>query len=1193
MTSGKPKRRRGIVLTLQGERKLRAVITHVETEECFGQKLTLEELSDRTSLDAGTVAKVLDCEQGVDRRTLQRFFRAFELELVEGDTCKPEFRQTQPASISIGPSQTAQAQVDWGEAVDVSIFYGRTSELATLEQWILDDHCRLIALLGMGGIGKTALSVKLSENIQSEFDYLIWRSLREAPPVEKILVDLLKFLSDQQETELANTVGESVTRLIHYLQQSRCLLVLDNVESILQGGVRAGQYREGYEGYSTLIQRLGESRHQSCLLLTSREKPKEIARQEGKKRMVRSLELKGLEDHAGQEFLKAEGLDDTNVQWKNILDYYSGNPLALKIAANTIQDLFGGDVDTFIRQEGRIFGDIRDLLEQQFERLSEIGKSVMYWLSINRESTLLEELKEDILDSISSQKLLEILESLRRRSLVERTDNGFTLQNVVMEYVTEHFVSQISEQLEAQNFVLFNGHALMKAMAKDYVRETQVRLILSPISSRIKNLGQQVNTYLETVRQHSDLSNGYAAGNLLNLLCQTRSEIFDFDFSALTLRQVYLKGMQLHSVKLAQTFFIQLSLTHNFSKIYTVAFSADGKKLATGDGNNQVQLWNIRNRQHSFMLREHTHRVRAVAFSPDGQFLASGSEDATIRLWDIQQRQCLYVFNEHTNDIRSLAFSPDGQFLASGSADATIRLWDIQQRQCLYVFKGHTNWIRSLAFSPNGQFLVSASEDATVRLWNIQQRQCCHVFGGYSKKQFQQMWSVAFSPDGQLLASGGADSTIQLWDIQQRQCLLVFRKHTKGIRSLVFTPDSQFLLSGSEDSTIRLWDIQQRRCCHVFEGHTNDIRSLALNPDGKLLASGSADSTIRLWDIQQRRCFYGFAGFTNWVRSVALSSDGRFLASGREDSSIRLWDLQKRRCIYTFTGHTNDVGAVAFSPDGHFLASGSGDNTIRIWDLQKRQCLYVFAGHTNDVRTVVFSANSKVLASGSEDFTIRLWDLQKRECLCTLKGHEHWVWSVIFSPDGRFLASGSSDSTIRLWDIQQQQCCYVFKEHTNWVGSVVFSPDSRFLASGSKDSTIRLWCTQSKRCLNLLQGHTSWVQSVAFSPKAPILASGSEDLTVRLWHIESGKCLHTLQGHTSWVRSVAFSPDGQILVSGSNDGTIRLWNVETGECVDVLRAPRPYEGTNITGIRGLTDAQLASMLALGAVDSSESNCQEI
>ena len=328
------------------------------------------------------------------------------------------------------PQPTAkQPRIDLGDAPEISTFFDRTSELTTLENWI-GGSTRLITILGLSGIGKTALTLQLIPQIQHEFDCIIWRSLHNAPPLPSLQTNLIQFISQQQETELPD--------LINYLRSHRCLIILDDVQTIFSSQQLAGNYQPGYENYGAFFKQIIESCHNSCIILISWEKPREIAALESNPKNCQTLQLNSLGESAREIFIE-KGLLESE-KWSELIELYKGNPLWLNIVAAAIQDLFSGNVSDFLSYDSLVLGDLEYLLHQHFQRLSDSEKQVMSWLA--NQNKAVEISKKPAFLELSPSEFLKAVESLRRRLLIEKVQKGdrtlFAVQRAIAEYVKTH-----------------------------------------------------------------------------------------------------------------------------------------------------------------------------------------------------------------------------------------------------------------------------------------------------------------------------------------------------------------------------------------------------------------------------------------------------------------------------------------------------------------------------------------------------------------------------------------------------------------------------------------------------------------------------------------------------------------------------------------------------------------------------------
>ncbi|MCF2147713.1 WD40 repeat domain-containing protein [Desmonostoc muscorum LEGE 12446] len=463
-------------------------------------------------------------------------------------------------------------------------------------------------------------------------------------------------------------------------------------------------------------------------------------------------------------------------------------------------------------------------------------------------------------------------------------------------------------------------------------------------------------------------------------------------------------------------------------------------------------------------LRGHEQEVNCVAFSPDGKFIASGSSDSTVCLWNIIGNPTAQFLLGHEQEVNCLAFNPDGKFLVSGSIDGILCLWDLQGNLITQPWQGHEEGIISVAFSsnsdgcanPSGVRIVSVGFDGTVCLWDLQGNAITQPWRGHK----EGVISVAFSPNSDGIISVGFDGTVCLWDLQGNTIAQPWHKHEAKIICAAFSPDRKLIVSGSSDSTVRLWDIQGNPIGQPWHGHEGHVNCVAFSPDGKFIISGGCDRTIRLWNINGNPVTQPWRGHEGQVNSLAFSPDGKLIVSGG-DRTVRLWELhqilQDRVIGRSQRKYENWVNSVAFSPDGQWIISASNDSTIRLWDRKGNPIGQPWHGHDKEVNSVAFSPDGQWIISASNDSTIRLWDRKGNPIGQPWHGHEKEVNSVAFSPDGQWIVSASNDSTVRLWDRNGNPIGQPWRGHEYWVNSAAFSPDGKLIVSGSLDGTVRLW----------------------------------------------------------------------------------------------------------------------------------------
>lgn len=560
-------------------------------------------------------------------------------------------------------------------------------------------------------------------------------------------------------------------------------------------------------------------------------------------------------------------------------------------------------------------------------------------------------------------------------------------------------------------------------------------------------------------------------------------------------------------------------------KRYAVAISADNRWLAVAGERGSVTLWNPASGERR-ALRGHAATVQYLTFSPDGTRLATTGQDLAVWIWNIETGEGKRIAQTQEDFVR-VAFSHDSRLLAL-SEDIKPQIIDLQTGAAVPLPAGVDAY--QLALSMDGQWIAGGGENGNVYLWKRGSTDV-RVLAGVGP-----VIVMAFSPDGQRLAVGDKKD-VRLWDVSSGRGRIL-SGHDNVVTSLLFSPDGQLLASGGRDSQVRLWRLDSG-ASQVLRGHDGWVSGLLFSPDGSLLVTASQDGTARIWPVQDSaRSFVASEGH---IQHLMFSPDGRFLVSGGSEGDIALWERNNGQRRY-LSGHSGAVLQIVMSSDGERIATTSDDRAVRLWSLSTGQSELV-GQHGTDQGTLAMSPDGNTLAWMFERGIIRVWERATGETRDAPVTSMDEAKVPRFSPDGTLLAY-SRGADLVVWN-RRSGAVQVLAGHSGPVLALAFAPDGASIASGGGDREVRLWSLASGDS-RVLARHTDEVRGLRFSPDGALLVSAGYRGDIWLTHLASSET-RELVGHYRGIEQVAFSPDSRMLASASGDATLRVWDVVTGE----------------------------------------------
>lgn len=1079
--------------------------------------------------------------------------------------------------------------------VSFPVDFFRDNEIENIKGWI--GQKRVIVLHGRGGAGKSTFLKGLCE--KRYVKKIAYYDLKNKPSFSTVAKSILRELFLQS----ADDDSELLEKIALNIKKYQVLIVLDNLESVMCSGEKSGTFAPEYERYEALVNLFlttdfGSSTEGiSTLILSGRDKYQINARLDHV--LWADFELARLSIGQAKILLAQYGLQGTEQNWTDLIAYYNSNLLELRLAGAKIFDEYQSNIESYLNSH-QIPAEINDLLEEQFDRFTFKEQYILFLLAIERREVTKEEVfKKIVTIYFSSTDFERSLNNLQYRSFAnyDKKFNLFTLQPVILEFLVQKLTNILIEELTTDTTIKYLAIIpFLDLEAKDYILVSQKNIFVKPLVEKIVNIhGEaQFANYMRCILGKIGVNKDYACGNIINMLAMLYDRIENFDFSNKYIIYADFRFNDFVNCSFCGATFDRTLFKQTFGTLVDVKFSYDDSLILGGATDYSINIWDSKSLNFIDKIICHTDWVRSVDIND--KYIVSASNDETIVVVD---RNTKKVFAHYKLDSRArkvlLSKNNDSIVYASGD-DQKIHILDIKANTHA-VLNGHSKVVwdfEVLSENSKDKCIVSVSDDGTIRLWDINSQNGEILIDINSLEtpivddgKKIELKSIAYNGDD-LIYVGSDKGIIISFSLKDRNVKQTIVAHEGAIWGLDYRNNK--LLSGAADGLAILWNCVEAGLLEwgkVLDAHNSTLWQVNFNSNGTKFVTTGDDGCFKVWDTQSCNTLYAISGYTNLLRHITVSLLRKQIYVCGDDKRIYEYDDDNsyKNSRRKFVGHLNRVRSVDISEDGKYMVSCGDDGLVILWDLNTGRKVE-YKGHGNRVWTVCF-IGQRLFASAGENNEILIWSVDSTTYVHKLSGHQDWIWDLNYNKKINCFASASEDKTCILWDAETFECKKIFRGHSKWLFCASISIDGTRIVTGSADGTARIYDVNSGNQLYSLEGHDEWVWSAIFISN-DIIATGGKDSTIRIWKIcdetSKSQCIKVLEGHKSWVVSLAYVPETSRLFSCSADETVKVWDTNTFECINEFHIDKPYDKSDISKVRGLSDSIKESLLRLGAIE---------